>query len=155
MSLTHSLTYSILTHIKTSIPVLKSVAWIYDGITISGREKPFMSVEQMPGSNTNLSKDRTQYEETFRYQIGLYATSMSERTKLEETVKTILRQPKIVFLNTSGATPIASGFFYCDLLSMTPLPVESVADETNKHRVYFDIEVVVHRTNGDGIAFTQ
>jgi hypothetical protein len=151
----HALTYSIIDHLKTQVPELSEVVWMYDGVSLTNRVKPFSTIEQMQSNSLLLNAGRTDYEETFRFQVGLFGRSISERSTLSETIKSVLRQPNIPFLNTSVNPATVAGVFVCDVLAVTPMPVDDVADETNKHRVYFDVEVNVYRVNADGINFTQ
>lgn len=144
----HNLTYSLIAHLKTQVSELTDVVWIYDGISLSEKVKPFSSVEQMQANTNVITKEREYYETIYRFQVGLHARSISERSKLQERVKIALLQPNIQYFDTSGPSPSANGFFYCDVTSEVPVPVESATDETNKHRVYFDVEVYVQRKNG-------
>jgi hypothetical protein len=144
----HNLTHSIIAHLKAQVSELTDVVWIYDGVSLSKKAKPFGSVEQMQANTNVITKEREYYETTYRFQVGLYAKSISERSKIQEKVKTALLQPNITYFDTSGPSPNANGFFYCDVTSEVPVPVESATDETNKHRVYFDVEVYVQRKNG-------
>lgn len=148
MTMIHSLTYSIITHLKSQITELTDVVWIYDGISLSQKAKPFGSVEQMQANTNVITKEREYYETTYRFQVGLYAKSISERSKLQEKVKATLLQPDITYFDTSGPSPSANGFFYCDVTSEVPVPVESATDKTNQHRTYFDVEIYVQRKNG-------
>jgi hypothetical protein len=147
--LLNDITYSILAHIETEVSELTDVVQIYDGVTLTNRMKPFGTIEQMPSSIGVIAKERSYYEKTYRYQIGLYAQSLSQRMKLEEAIEQALLQPNISLLNTSQFPPAEAGFFYCDVLATTPMPAESPADETNKHKVYFDVEVYTEFRNGD------
>lgn len=144
----HSLTYSLIAHLETQVNELTDVVWIYDGISLTSKVKPFGTVEQMQANTNVIAKEREYYETTYRFQVGLHANSISERSKLQERVKIALLQSNIPYLDTSGPSPIADGFFYCDVNSEVPIPVESATDETNKHRVYFDVEVYIQRKNG-------
>jgi hypothetical protein len=145
----HSLTYSLVTHLKAQVTELTDVVWIYDGITLTKKVKPFGTIEQMQANTNIIAKERDYFETTYRFQVGLNARSVSERSNLQERVKLALLQPNITYFDTSGPSPSANGLFYCDVLSEVPIPVESVTDETNKHRVYFDVEVYVQRKNGE------
>lgn len=145
----HSLTHSIITHLKTQVSELTDVIWIYNGISLSQKVKPFGTVEQMQANTVVATKEREYYETTYRFQVGLYAKSVSQRSKLQESIKLALLKPEIPYLDTNRPSPQASGFFYCDVLSEVPIPVESVTDETNKHRLYFDVEVFIQRKNGE------
>lgn len=143
----HALQYSIITHLK-SISELTEVVWMYDGVSLTGKTKPFATVEQMQDNMEIIAKEREYYETIYRFQIGLMAKSVSDRAKLQEKIRKALLQPNIQLFNTDGPTPTSAGFFYCDVTAVTPIPVEDIADETNKHKVYFDVEVPVQVRNG-------
>jgi hypothetical protein len=151
----HAITYSIVKHIDNQMPEANDVLWIYDGVTLTNRVKPFVTVEQMPTSTQVIAAERRDFVETYRFQVGLFTRSGSERSKLSEVLKSILRQSNIPFYDTRGTSPIEAGFFVCDVLAVTPIPVESASDETNKHRVYLDVEVEVYRSNANNLTFTQ
>jgi hypothetical protein len=122
---------------------LNEVVWMYDGVSLTGRAKPFASVEQMPSGHELLAAGRITYDDIYRFQIGLMATSVSERSRLSDKIITALRQPNLTLYQTSQFPPTEVGFFNCDVLAVTPMPVESASDETNQHRVYLDVEVSV------------
>jgi hypothetical protein len=151
----HALTFSIIEHLRNQIPESTAVVWMYDGVTLTDKVKPFLTVEQMTSDNDLIVAGRMDYEEIYRYQVGLRAKSASERSRLSETVRNVLRQTNIPFYDTRGASPVLAGFFVCDVGNAVPIPVDSTEDETNKHRVYFDVEVSVYRRNSDGLEFTQ
>jgi hypothetical protein len=152
--LLHEITYSIIAHLKAQVMELNDVVWMYDGVSLTGRAKPFASVEQMPSNTNVIAKERSYYETTYRFQIGLYAESVSQRSRLEDSIRRALLQPNITLLNTSQFPPTEAGFFYCDVMASTPMPVESATDETNKHRLYFDVGVYTEFKNG-GTTFKQ
>ncbi|WP_141431904.1 hypothetical protein [Bacillus sp. 03113] len=146
----HELTYSIITHIKAQVTELVDVVWIYDGVTLTGKTKPFGTVEQMAGNTNIIAKEREYFETFYRFQVGLHAKSIAERSRLQEKIKNALLQPNIALLDTSQPFPPPTvGFFYCDVLAVTPIPVADVTDETNKNLVYFDVEIYVQRKNGE------
>jgi hypothetical protein len=130
--------HSLRTHIayKTGI----NTVWVYDGVKLP-TTKPFITIEQMQNNLTVNSKLRESIEEIYRFQIGLFAESASDRALKQEELKRILLFDEIELLDTmSGAT---LGFFRCDLTAVVPMPADDISDETNKHRVYFDVEVRV------------
>jgi hypothetical protein len=156
LSLLHALTYSIISHLDSQVPELTEVVWMYDGVSLTDRVKPFATIEQMPSSSAVIAAGRQDFEETYRFQIGLFANNISERSKLAEKVKSALKQSNISLLDTSQPFPPPTvGSFVCDVLAVTPIPVEDTADNTNKHRVYFDVEVMVYRGVADDLNFTQ
>jgi hypothetical protein len=151
----HELTYSIKSHLKSQLSELTDVVWIYDGVSLSSAVKPFGTVEQMQSNTNVIAKGRELFETYYRFQVGIHARTIAERSRLQERVRNALLQPNIPLIDTSQPAPSpVVGFFYCDVLSEVPVPVESVADETNKHRLYFDVEVYVMRRNG-GTTFEQ
>lgn len=151
----HALTYSLIEHIKSDLPELNEVDWMYDGIVLTSKKKPYVIVEQMIEFSNTIATGRQDYEETFNFQIGIYANSVSERSSLSEKLKQALKSSRIPYLETSGSEPVILGFFVCDITSITPMRMEDSGDNTNKHRVYFDVEINVYRNNGDSVGFTQ
>lgn len=144
----HAIQYSLITYLENEIESLTEVKWMFDGVSLSKSVKPFATVEQMPDNTEVLSKERF-YETIYRFQVGLFANSVSERSALQEKIRSSLLKPNIPLFKTEGPTPESAGFFYCDVIAATPMPVEELADETNKHRVYFDVEVPVTFRNGN------
>jgi len=144
----HALTYSLIAHLRDNVTQLNDVVWMYDGVSLTGRAKPFATVEQMPVESANLSKERLYYGETYHFQIGLFASNASERSRLEETMLTALREPNMTLYDTSGTAPSPVGVFYCDVDAVTPMTADDASSDTNKHRLYFDVSVTGDRTNG-------
>lgn len=153
----HAFTYSIVEHLRNQIPEIGGRAiWKYDGVTLTGREKPFITVEQLVDTNEAIAAGRRDYSETLALQVGVFTRSVAERSQLSYAVAQALRQTHIPFYDTSGAAPIlTSQTFVADVTDITPMPPEDINDETNRHRVYIDVEIAYLRTNNDGLAFTQ
>ena len=151
----HALTYSLIQYLKTKAPELTEVVWMYDNITLTGKTKPFATVEQLDEDSETLAAGREDFEEIYRFQIGLHTRSVGERSKMSDKAKVALRQSDIPFLDTTGPAPVSAGFFVCDVTGVTPIPIKDVEDETNTHRVYLDVAVTVYRQNNDVINFTQ
>lgn len=122
---------------------------MYDGIALTGRTKPYVTVEQMQENMDVLAKERAYYEVIYRFQIGLRTNSISERSRLTEEVRKALMQPNIQLFKTDGPAPVSAGFFYCDITAVVPMPVDEMANDTDKHRVYFDVEVPAIYRNGN------
>jgi hypothetical protein len=139
VSMQYSLQHSLITHIadKTDIKVV----WIYDGVKLP-KSKAFIAVEQMQNNTSVISKQREAVRTLYRFQIGLFATSATDRAIKQDELKRILLFDEIELLDAT--TPGRSlGFFNADITAEVPMPAEDVSDETKKHRVYFDIEVDV------------
>ncbi len=108
----HALSYSIIEHIKAQVSEVNSVELLYDGVNLTDKEKPFVTVEMMPEANELLSAGRTDYEETYRYQVGVYCSNITEQLRLPGAVKEALRQPNITFYDTSAYPPVEAGVLY-------------------------------------------
>jgi hypothetical protein len=145
----HAITYSILEHLRNQVPEASEVLWVYDGISLSNRAKPFLTVEQMQTDNDLLAAGREDYEETYRFQIGLRARNISERSRLSDLVTAVLRQKNIPLLDTRQLPSPVIGVFICDVLAVTPMQSEDLANDTDKHRTYFDVAVEIQRRNGE------
>jgi hypothetical protein len=139
VSMQYNLQHSLITHIadKTGIKVV----WIYDGVKLP-KSKAFITVEQMQNNTTVISKQREAVRTIYRFQLGLFATSATDRALKQDELKRILLFEEIELLDAT--TPGRSlGFFNVDITAEVPMPAEDVSDETKKHRIYFDIEVGV------------
>ncbi|GGF88472.1 hypothetical protein [Paenibacillus abyssi] len=148
----HSLTYSVIEHIKAQVPnVSNRVYWLYDGVTLTDKVKPFVTVEPTVNSSRSLHFGRLDYEETYVFTIGIRATSASELARLGDIVRTALRQPNITLYDTQSSVPTVLGVFYCSVGGTIPMPAENVSDETSKHRCYMDVEVTIYRRNGSSL----
>ncbi|MDQ0270723.1 hypothetical protein [Cytobacillus purgationiresistens] len=111
--------------------------WLYDGVTLP-TVRPLLIVEQMQNNNALISKQR-RVETTYRYQIGLYAATIRERSLLQDEVKKALRE-KIELI--SATTPGEKlGYFYALVTGETPITPDDSSDKSKYHRVYFDVEV--------------
>jgi hypothetical protein len=151
----HSLTYSLIDHLAKNVSELTEVVWLYDGVSLTDRDKPFGTIEQMPEESEIIAAGRIDYNEVYHFQVGLRARNISERSRLSEKIKQVLRQPNITFLDTTGPTPTSAGFFVADIDAVTPMPIGDLTNETDEHRVYFDVSVSMYRENENGLNFTQ
>jgi len=79
---------------------------------------------------------------TYRFQVGLFASSSSERARLQEQVKNLLMFEDIpLIIATTPAETVGS--FYAQVTAEVPIPAEDVSSTTNFHHLYFDIEVEI------------
>ncbi|MED3649952.1 hypothetical protein [Heyndrickxia sporothermodurans] len=133
-----NLQYSIIQHI-TKTTGLQTI-WLYDGISLPSA-KPFVTVEQMPNNTTILSKQRETIQTTYRFQVGLYANSASERAKLQDRLKSAIMFDRITIYDAENTPTNEVGYFYAQITGETPISPEDISDKTKYHRIYFDIEV--------------
>jgi hypothetical protein len=132
------LQHSIRTHIATKTGI--NTVWVYDGVKLP-TAKPFVTVEQMQNNTTVISKQREAVRTVYRFQIGLFASSATERARKQDDLKRVLLFDEIELL--SATTGDLLGVFRADLTAEVPLPAEDISDKTKMHRVYFDVEVDV------------
>jgi hypothetical protein len=139
VSMQLNLQHSLRTHISAKTGI--NAVWVYDGVKLP-TTKPFITIEQMQNNTTVISKQREAVRTIYRFQIGLFASSATDRARKQDELKRVLLFDKIELID--AATPgNLLGFFNADITAEVPMPAEDVSDETNKHRVYFDVEVNV------------
>lgn len=141
----HELTYSLIKQIDDFVTKLDDVVWEYPGVSLNGRSKPFATVRSMETENENMSKERTYYEETYHFQIGLFTDTHAQMARLSGDMKNALRQPEMKLYDTSDSEPKESGVFYADLRAETPIIPEDIEDETRRHRTYYDVEIIINQ----------
>lgn len=153
----HALTFSLLAHLRTQVlEVGNRVTWMFDGVSISGTEKPFLTIESITDTNALIAAGRRDYEETYAWQIGVRGRTIAERERLTETVRTALRQRNIPFIDTRTNPPTESTqTFVADVIRTQPMPSDDISNETDRHRTYIDVEVAIYRVNSDSLNFTQ
>ncbi|WP_396583105.1 hypothetical protein ACFVP7_06840 [Bacillus sp. SG20033] len=129
--------YSIIQHLaeKTGFEVV----WVYDGVVLP-ETKPFITVQQRQNTPTVVSKQRESVRMVYRFQIGLHTNTAIERATVQEQLNRIFLFDKIALINANEPSQTL-GLFYVNLTAEVPLPAEEVADKTQYHRVYFDIEI--------------
>lgn len=134
----YNLHASLITHLRsaTGMPVV----WHQSGMKLPA-ENPFITVEQMQNNNEVLSKQREAIQTTFRFQIGLFASSGSARSKQQSVISRILLYDKIPYMDYEKSPAVVDGFFMCDVTSEVPFNADAIEDLTRYHRVYFDVEV--------------
>jgi len=116
--------------------------WIYDGVKLP-TTKPFLTIEDLQTQHETLDKMREVAESTYRFQVGVYASSSAQKAKLPEEIKRVLTFNQIPLLDTSQSGFPAVGFFIADVERITPIPNEDITSQTNNHRVYLDVSVEV------------
>jgi hypothetical protein len=139
VSMQLNLQHSLRTHIGSKTGI--NTVWIFDGVKLP-KVKPFVTIEQMQNNTTVISKQREAVRTIYRFQIGLFATSATDRARKQDEIKRVLLFDNIELIDAT--TPDTSlGVFNANITAEVPLPAEDVSDETMKHRVYFDVEIDV------------
>ena len=129
--------YSVKEHLskKSEVPAII----MYDGIQLPD-EKPFITVKIMPGQNDFITKHRDAVLSVYRYEVGVYATSLWNRSELQQDVRLAFMYDKFPLLDMvgkdTGKTFMVDGSF-----TEVPLDNDDLTNETKNHRVFFDIVI--------------
>lgn len=117
------------------------VTWIFDGVSLPS-SKPFMTIEQLQNNVSSQAKLRESIRTIYRFQVGLSASTSSERAALQERISRFFLKHKIPLIDTSNPLSRSGYFFYVEPnFSVVPISADDVSDKTQYHRVYFTIEV--------------
>lgn len=129
--------YGIIEHLKTELAV-NDVLWFRDDLSIDGREKPFVVVEDMQAEFEIIAAGRADFEEVYRYQIAVRADSEDELNILRAEVIRALRKPIALYSLTSLTV---AGYFYVDAETAAPIRSDETTREVDKYRAYIDASV--------------
>lgn len=135
----HEIHYSLKRHLESKFAGVP-VVWVYDGVTLPA-VKPFITVEQMQNNNAILSKGRESIQTVFRFQVGLYAKSSTEKARMQSELTNAINFERITLYQTSITPVSAVGFFDAFVTNVVAIPAEATEAETQKHKVFFDVEV--------------
>lgn len=149
----YGITLSIRQYLAVSMPEVSEVVLMRDGVTLTGRAKPFLSVRYLGTNDELLAAGRTSYEEIMRYQIGIHAEDITQLLRLESKVKTMLRRPDGIVRYTDDAIATEDRF-NVDVGGFTPITNDDTSNTTADHRGYFDASVTAYLDTGD-TEFTQ
>lgn len=138
-------------HLSEQIPELTDVQFMYDGVELSGKQKPFVTIEDLPSPTLPLSAGRVSFQDTYVFQVGVFADSYTERVKLQAEVKEVLQRKIPLYDESNEQTGL---MFQCDVSSFTPISNDDTAHDTFNFRGYYDVSVTMHRKLGTKV-FTQ
>lgn len=120
------------------------VVWIFDGVKLPGEsDKPYMTIEQMQNNDVGYTKGREAIETIHRFQLGLFAKTTTDRSRMQNAVTKTLRFDRINLIDVEKSTTDVVGFFDVKLSAVVPMSAESVDARSTYHRVYFDVEIDV------------
>lgn len=134
----HGLQHSVITHLQALTD--KTVIWQFGGVKLPDKA-PFATVEQMQNDNEILSKQRESVQTTYRFQIGYYASSATDRAQTQELIRRSLIFDEMEYLDTNESPVKSDGFFRTELTAEVPFNAVSVDEATKNHRVFFDVEI--------------
>lgn len=125
--------------LKKSLEELAPTTWVYDGVSLTGKAKPFLTIESLTGTIERYSKDN--YTRNHLIQIGVYSDTVSNRNELQDRIIDRLERRPIDLYNTSSKIPILIGFLYTEVSSCEPIPQTDVAQVTAKHLSFITIRI--------------
>lgn len=143
----YDVTYSLRMALESSIPELNDVQIIYDGVELTSIPKPFATIQYLQGQPDLLAAGRASYNDTYNFQVGLFASDVGERHRLESKMRGVLRKPDghalyhfddVIgsFVDTGEKVPFNDNGF-------TPISSDDNSAETNSHHGYFDVAIAV------------
>jgi hypothetical protein len=125
--------------LKKSLEEFAPTTWIYDGVSLTGKAKPFLTVESLTGTIDRYSKDN--YARNHLIQIGVYSDTVSSRNELQDKIIDRLERRPIDLYNTSSKVPKLIGFLYAEVSSCEPIPQADGTQVTAKHLSFITITI--------------
>src|SRR5690606_26107012 len=142
----HGLNRSIIMHLRDKFPGVQ-IDLKFDGYTMP-EIRPLIVVEPMQNNNDILAKQREAIETIYRYQIGLHEKNSVEMSIKQERLQDVFIFDRFTFYDTLQSPAQATGFFYCELTAVTPMPAVDTTKKSEYHRVYFDVENITEKHKG-------
>ncbi|PGC86519.1 hypothetical protein [Bacillus toyonensis] len=125
--------------LKKSLDEFAPTTWVYDGVSLTGKAKPFLTIESLTGTIERYSKDN--YARNHLIQIGVYSDTVSNRNELQDRIIDRLERRPIDLYDTSLKAPTLVGFLYAEVSSFEPIPQEDGTQVTAKHRSFITITI--------------
>ncbi|PHA22062.1 hypothetical protein [Bacillus wiedmannii] len=125
--------------LKKLLDVFAPTTWIYDGVSVSGKDKPFITIEDLSGTISRFSKEN--FSRNHLIQVGVYADKVFDRNDLQDRIINRFEKDSIDLYDTSKKNPERIGFFYADVKNFEPLSQKDVEILTAKHLSFITITV--------------
>ncbi len=142
------ITYSLRMALETNLPEVNKVQMIYEGVSLTGTPKPFVTIEYLQGGGDLVAAGRRSYVDTYNFQVGLFARNITERHLLEEKVREVLRKPDghpIYLFDEETKNFIDSGEKVpFDVGPFTPIGNEDSSSNTYDFHGYFDVGITIY-----------
>lgn len=121
----------------------------YDGVELPSNETFFL-VKPRSNQYRNISKARETVEMVYRFELGLFAKTLVERSETQdETDELFLFKRMPVYTDEGEKT---KNDVKVDVINEVPIFPEEVSSETNMNRLYFNLEIRVNRHKNKGEA---
>ena len=125
--------------LKKAMDVFAPTTWIYDGVSVSGKEKPFLTIEDLSGTISRYSKDN--FSKNHLIQIGVYTDEVFKRNDLQDKIINRLEKGSIDLYDTSKKNPVLIGFLSVKVKNFQPLSQEDVSNSTAKHLSFITVTI--------------
>ncbi|PED11833.1 hypothetical protein CON01_25215 [Bacillus thuringiensis] len=125
--------------LKKLLDVFAPTTWIYDGVSVSGKEKPFITIEDLSGTISRFSKEN--FSRNHLIQVGVYADKVFDRNDLQDRIINRFEKGSIDLYDTSQKNPERIGFFNAKVKDFEPLSQKDVEILTAKHLSFITITI--------------
>ncbi|PEL75416.1 hypothetical protein CN603_13095 [Bacillus toyonensis] len=125
--------------LKKVLDVFAPTTWIYDGVSVSGKEKPFLTIEDLSGTINRFSKEN--FSRNHLIQVGVYADKVFDRNTLQDKLINRFEKESIDLYDTSKKNPDQIGFFNAKVAGFEPFPQSEVPNVTAKHLSFITITI--------------
>ncbi|MCU5237098.1 MULTISPECIES: hypothetical protein [Bacillus] len=125
--------------LKKLLDVFAPTTWIYDGVSVSGKDKPFITIEDLSGTISRYSKEN--FSRNHLIQVGVYADKVFDRNDLQDRIINRFEKGSIDLYDTSKKNPERIGFFNAKVKDFEPLSQKDVEILTAKHLSFITITI--------------
>lgn len=125
--------------LKKALDMFAPTTWIYDGVSVSGKEKPFITIEDLSGTISRYSKEN--FSRNHLIQVGVYADKVFDRNNLQDRIINRFEKGSIDLYDTSKKNPERNGFFNAEVKNFEPLSQKDVEVLTAKHLSFITITI--------------
>ncbi|HDR8241341.1 TPA: hypothetical protein QC126_001897 [Bacillus cereus] len=125
--------------LKKLLDVFAPTTWIYDGVSVSGKDKPFITIEDLSGTISRYSKEN--FSRNHLIQVGVYADKIFDRNDLQDRIINRFEKGSIDLYDTSQKNPERIGFFNAKVKDFEPLSQKDVEILTAKHLSFITITI--------------
>ncbi|PGL92415.1 hypothetical protein CN943_21950 [Bacillus thuringiensis] len=125
--------------LKKLLDVFAPTTWIYDGVSVSGKDKPFITIEDLSGTISRYSKEN--FSRNHLIQIGVYADNVFDRNDLQDRIINRFVKGSMDLYDTSKKNPKRIGFFNAEVNNFEPLSQKDVEILTAKHLSFITITI--------------
>ncbi|WP_095021645.1 hypothetical protein [Bacillus thuringiensis] len=125
--------------LKKLLDVFAPTTWIYDGVSVSGKDKPFITIEDLSGTISRYSKEN--FSRNHLIQVGVYADKIFDRNDLQDRIINRFEKGSMDLYDTSKKNPERIGFFNAEVKNFEPLSQKDVEILTAKHLSFITITI--------------